>query len=97
MDLWDARRAKTAKAHVIDQRLLRSHGWLERSGWIYRIRKRAGSSIRAFEFFYDFLLELRGFLNMAIALKNAEFSCLPGIEFDHICFIPDDLRRQENE
>jgi hypothetical protein len=30
--------------------LLSLHGWLERSGWIY-ISERAGSSIRAFEFF----------------------------------------------
>jgi hypothetical protein len=36
---------------AIDQRLLRLHGWLERSGWIYGIWKGAGSSILAFEFF----------------------------------------------
>ena len=35
---------------LLDQRLLRLHGWLERSGWIYCIRKGAGSSILAFEF-----------------------------------------------
>jgi hypothetical protein len=50
MDLWEAR-VKAAMADAIDQRLLRPHGWLERSGWIYCIRKGAGSSIRAFEFF----------------------------------------------
>ena len=82
---------------AIDQRLLRSHGGLERSGWIYCIRKGTGNSIRAVEFFYDFLLKLRGFLNVAFALKNVEFFSLPSIEFDHICFIPDDLRCQENE
>jgi hypothetical protein len=36
---------------LLDQRLLRLHGWLERSGWIYCIRKGTGSSILAFEFF----------------------------------------------
>ena len=36
---------------LLDQRLLRLHGWLERSGWIYSIRKGAGGSILAFEFF----------------------------------------------
>ena len=36
---------------LLDQRLLRLHGWLERSGWIYCIWKGAGSSILAFEFF----------------------------------------------
>ena len=36
---------------LLDQRLLRLHGWLERSGWISCIRKGAGSSILAFEFF----------------------------------------------
>ena len=50
MDLWKAR-AKPEIVDVIDQRLLRSHGWLGRNGWVYFIRKGAGSSIRAFEFF----------------------------------------------
>ena len=36
---------------LLDQRLLMLHGWLERGGWIYCIRKGAGSSILAFEFF----------------------------------------------
>ncbi len=36
---------------LLGQRLLRSHGWLERSGWIYCIRKGAGCAILAFEFF----------------------------------------------
>ena len=30
---------------------LRLHGWLERNGWIYSIRKGAGGSVLAFEFF----------------------------------------------
>ena len=50
MDLWEAE-PKTAIAGAIDQRLLRLHGWLKRSGLIYWIRKGAGSSILAFEFF----------------------------------------------
>jgi len=36
---------------LLDQRLFRLHGWLERSGGIYCIWKGAGSSILAFEFF----------------------------------------------
>ncbi len=36
---------------LFDQRWLMLHGWLERSGWIYCIRKGAGSSVLAFEFF----------------------------------------------
>ena len=36
---------------LLDQRLLMLHGWLERGGWNYCIRKGAGSSILAFEFF----------------------------------------------
>jgi hypothetical protein len=45
-------RASTSPIAVaLDQRLFRSHGWRERRGWIYRIRKGARSSIRAFEFF----------------------------------------------
>ena len=58
---------------LLDQRLLRSHGWLERSGWIYCIRKGAGCSILAFEFFQDILLELRGFLNPIFALQRPQF------------------------
>jgi hypothetical protein len=44
-------RAQAAMADGFDQRLFRSHGWLERSGWIYSIRKGAESSILAFKFF----------------------------------------------
>ena len=58
---------------LLDQRLLRLHGWLERNGWIYCIRKRAGSSILAFEFFQDILLEPRGFFNPIFALKCPQF------------------------
>ena len=58
--------------HLI-RALLRSHGWLERSGWIYGIRKGAESSILAFEFFQDILLEFRGFLNPAFALQRPQF------------------------
>ena len=60
--------------HQIEQRLLRAHGWLERSGWIYDIWKGAGCSILAFEFFYDILLQLRGFLNSIFALQRSQFS-----------------------
>ncbi len=36
---------------LLEQRLLMLHGWLERGGWIYCIRKGAGNSILALEFF----------------------------------------------
>ena len=84
---WAARKCKRGKGrttasgalrsrgqHQIEQRLLRSREWLERSGWICDIWKGAGCSILAFEFFYDILLELRGFLNSIFALQRSQFS-----------------------
>ena len=45
------RRSGKSACQVARGTSLRLHGWLERSGWIYSIRKGAGSSILAFEFF----------------------------------------------
>ena len=61
--------AKAAIADDVNQRLLRLNGWLRWSERISGMRKRAGGSIRAFEFFDDLLLELRRFLNPIFALQ----------------------------
>lgn len=96
MDLWETR-AKAATSGSIDQRLLRPHGWLERSRWISCIRKGVGSSIRAFEFFQDILLEPRGFLNTTFALQCPQFRCFTSIQLHHVCLVIDYGWGQEYE
>ena len=55
------------------------------------------SAIRSFELFQNFLFQPRRFLNAVITLERTQFNRFAGIEFDHVCFIPDELRRQENQ
>jgi hypothetical protein len=87
VDLWEAR-AKPAIGDAFDRRLLRSRGRLKRCGWIC-IWERAESSIRAFEFFQDFLLEPRGFFNPSFALHGPQVRRLAGIQLHHVYLISD--------